>query len=120
PGRHAFEFRDASWFCDPVLELLADRDVALVHGDDARRPLATPPSPATWAFVRFHYGHRGRDGNYGPKELDARAETVRERADRGDDVSAYFNNDWEAFAPRNATGLLERLGSAVGAHAVAG
>jgi hypothetical protein len=26
------------------------------------------------------------------------------------DVLVYFNNDWEAFAPRNAHGLLERLG----------
>jgi uncharacterized protein YecE (DUF72 family) len=26
------------------------------------------------------------------------------------DVWAYFNNDWEGFAPRNASGLKRRLG----------
>jgi uncharacterized protein YecE (DUF72 family) len=26
------------------------------------------------------------------------------------EVYAYFNNDWEAFAPRNARWLIEHLG----------
>lgn len=38
-GRHAFEFRHASWFADDILALLAEHDVALVRGDDARREL---------------------------------------------------------------------------------
>lgn len=108
-GRHAFEFRHPSWFADDVLGLLAERDVALVRGDDARRELPVRASPASWAFVRLHYGHRGRDGNYGPRELDAWASAIAARARRGDDVYVYANNDWNGFAPRNATGLLERL-----------
>jgi uncharacterized protein YecE (DUF72 family) len=108
-GRHAFEFRHASWFVDEVTALLAAHDVALVRGDDARRPLPVVPSPASWSYVRLHYGHRGRNGNYGPKELDAWAADVMARARRGDDVFVYFNNDWNGFAPRNAHGLLERL-----------
>ena len=31
------------------------------------------------------------------------------RSLRAGDVFAYFNNDWEAFAPRNAEGVLSRL-----------
>ena len=107
PGRHAFEFRHESWFDDAVDELLAKRDVALVVPDDKRRPLPLRPSPASWSYVRFHYGHRGRDGNYGPSELDEWAERIRRM--RGD-VYAYFNNDWSGYAPRNAAALLERLG----------
>ena len=30
------------------------------------------------------------------------------------DVYAYFNNDWEGYAIRNALGLKERLGVAYG------
>jgi len=109
-GRHAFEFRHPSWFCEDVLLLLEAHDVALVRGDDARRTLPAPPSPASWSYVRLHYGRRGRDGNYGPKELDAWAETIAARARGGDDVLVYCNNDWCGYAPRNARGLMTRLG----------
>ena len=87
-------------------ELLRERDVAFVVADDARAELPEAPVTASWHYLRFHYGHRGRRGNYGPSELDAWARRIR--ALRGD-VLAYFNNDWEAFAPRNAEGVLERL-----------
>jgi uncharacterized protein YecE (DUF72 family) len=109
-GRHAFEFRHASWFTDDVDALLREHDVALVRADDARRPLPARPSPASWSFVRLHYGHRGRGGNYGPKELDAWAAAIDARARGGDDVFVYCNNDWCGFAPRNALGLMRRLG----------
>jgi len=106
PGRHAFEPRHPSWFCDDVAALLRERDVAFVVADDARRPLPDPPVTASWSYVRLHYGHRGRRGNYGPSELDAWAERIRALPG---DVLVYFNNDWEAFAPRNAEGLRRRL-----------
>ena len=109
-GRHAFEFRHPSWFSDDVVRLLEARDVALVRGDDARRALPVVASPASWSFVRLHYGRRGRNGNYGPKELDAWATTIDARARRGDDVFVYLNNDWCGYAPRNARGLMKRLG----------
>jgi uncharacterized protein YecE (DUF72 family) len=48
-------------------------------------------------------------GNYSDRELDEWAERIRGWGERGD-VFAYFNNDWEGFAPRNALGLKDRLG----------
>jgi uncharacterized protein YecE (DUF72 family) len=59
--------------------------------------------------VRLHYGRRGRRGNYGPSELDEWARELRRLARRSE-VFAYFNNDWEGFAVRNARGMRERLG----------
>jgi len=109
PGRHALEFRHPSWFHDDVLALLAEHDVALVRGDDLRRPLPQTPSPASWSYVRWHYGHRGRNGNYGPTELDAWRTAIAQRAACGADVYGYFNNDWSGYAPRNASALMERL-----------
>ena len=106
PGRHAFEPRHPSWFADDVSHLLRERDVAFVVADDARAELPAAPVTASWHYLRFHYGHRGRRGNYGPSELDAWARRIR--ALRGD-VLAYFNNDWEAFAPRNAQRLRSLL-----------
>jgi uncharacterized protein YecE (DUF72 family) len=59
-------------------------------------------------LVPFHHGRRGRRGNYSDAELDDWAQTLRAWAKRGD-VYAYFNNDWEGFAPRNASTLRELL-----------
>ena len=107
PGRHAFEARDPSWYCDEVAAMLREHDVAFVVADDRRRPLPDAPQTASWSYVRFHFGHRGRRGNYSATELD---EWARRLGRLRGDVLAYFNNDWEAFAPRNAQGLMGRLG----------
>jgi uncharacterized protein YecE (DUF72 family) len=64
---------------------------------------------ASWTFVRFHHGHRGRDGNYSERELDEWAKRIAVWRDGGADVYAYFNNDWRGFAVRNALGLKKRL-----------
>jgi uncharacterized protein YecE (DUF72 family) len=104
PGRHAWEFRHESWFADDVLELLRAHGAALVLADDARRPLGRYEQTADWAFVRLHYGSRGRRGNYSEAEL--RQWATRIRALRGP-AFVYFNNDWEGFAPRNARRLRE-------------
>ncbi|MEA2426196.1 MAG: hypothetical protein QOH13_2606 [Thermoleophilaceae bacterium] len=107
PGRHAFEFRHASWFDDTVLAMLRDRDVALVIGDDPRRTFQPHVFTTDFTFIRFHYGTRGRGGNYSRSEIEEWAERIREwRSERA--VFAYYNNDWNAFAIRNAK-LLTKL-----------
>ncbi len=94
PGRHCFEFRHPSWFCSEVFGLLHTHGVALVIGDDPRRPLPPAPLTADWTLIRFHYGTRGRRGNYS----ETRAARVG-RADRG-----------PALGGRGARLLQQRLG----------
>ena len=82
----------------------ATHDAALVIGDDPRFPFVTRDVPASWAYVRFHRGAHGIRGKYAPGELD----TWRRRIAawrRNKPVYAYFNNDWEGFAPENARSL---------------
>jgi len=109
PGRHAFEFRHPSWFVPEVYGLLHAYNAALVVGDHPKRPWQPRDVlTADFAFVRFHYAQRGRRGNYSATELDewaARLRKLREQAD----VFAYFNNDWEGFAVRNARRLRRLL-----------
>jgi uncharacterized protein YecE (DUF72 family) len=62
----------------------------------------------------LHYGHRGRRGNYSDSELRELAERVAALAEEGA-IFVYFNNDWEAFAVRNALRLRELLGVEVAA-----
>jgi uncharacterized protein YecE (DUF72 family) len=112
--RHCIEFRHPSWFVPAVMDVLRAHDVALVVGDHPERPFQTAERTAGWSFVRFHYGHRGRRGNYSDRELAGWAQRIRAWARTGD-VYAYFNNDWEAFAVRNA----EHLGRLLGAPAPA-
>ena len=109
PGRHCFEFRHPSWFCSEVYGLLHTFGVALVIGDDARRPL--PPAPLTtdWTLIRFHYGARGRRGNYSEARVARVGRPDRASCARHAEVLAYFNNDWEGFAVRNGLRLARLL-----------
>jgi uncharacterized protein YecE (DUF72 family) len=108
PPRHGFEFRHPSWFVPEVEELLRAHGVALVIGDRPERPFQTHWITADWTLVRFHHGWRGRRGNYSEAELRVWAERIRAWSERVD-VYAYFNNDWEVFAPRNALRLRALL-----------
>jgi uncharacterized protein YecE (DUF72 family) len=103
-GRHCFEFRHESWFEDDVYALLRKRGVALVIGDNPKRPFQTHELTADWTFIRFHYGHRGRNGNYSERELEEWRRRIAEWRTRVD-VYAYFNNDWEGYAVKNALWL---------------
>jgi uncharacterized protein YecE (DUF72 family) len=105
---HCFEFRHESWFADGVYSLLAEHGASLAIGDDPRRslPSASPVGPI--AYLRLHYGSRGRGGNYSVRELDAWRRRVAAWRSRRK-VFIYFNNDWQAFAPRNALTLRNGL-----------
>ncbi len=109
PGRHTFEFRHKSWFTDDVYDLLRKHGVALTIGDHPERPFQSCEMTADWTFLRFHYGHRGRRGNYSEAELEKWAERIA-RWRRDLEVFAYFNNDWEGFAVKNGLWLRKRLG----------
>jgi uncharacterized protein YecE (DUF72 family) len=113
PGRHCFEFRHASWFAEPVYELLRAGGAALVIGDRPEvKAFQTHVFTTSWTFVRFHYGSRGRRGNYSETELEEWARRLEDWS-REVEILAYFNNDWEVFAVRNARWLKRRLSSSV-------
>lgn len=107
-GRHCFEFRHESWFAPEVFGLLRAHGAALVIGDHPRRPWQAHELTADWTFVRFHYGSRGRNGNYSERELEAWARRI-EGWSREHEVFAYFNNDWEGYAVRNGARLKALL-----------
>jgi uncharacterized protein YecE (DUF72 family) len=110
PGRHTIEFRHASWFVPEVLNALRERGVALTIADHPTRPFQLYEMTADWTFIRFHYGSRGRGGNYSRTEIAEWAERIK-RWRRRVDVYAYFNNDWSGYAPANARLLIALLGS---------
>ncbi len=107
-ARHCFEFRHPSWFDEQVLELLVERGASLAIGDDKRRPLPEAAPAGRLAYLRLHYGHRGRGGNYSDAELDGWRRRIASWRSRHE-VFVYLNNDWKGYAPANARYLARGL-----------
>jgi len=105
--RHAFEFREPSWYCDEVYALLAKHRAALCLHDMAGS--ASPRlSPGPFVYVRFH-GTTKYGGRYSDDALARWAEWLRERRSAGLPCYAYFNNDVGGHAPRDAARLREMI-----------
>jgi uncharacterized protein YecE (DUF72 family) len=107
--RHAFEFRDPTWFDDDVLEVLDDAGCAfVVHDmtDDVPRWTS-----GDFVYIRFH-GTQGKySGGYGKKGLKTWAEWLGEQYNAGKSIYGYFNNDIEGHAIDDAKTLREMLTS---------
>lgn len=110
--RVAVEFRDPSWFCEEVRQVLRRRSAALCLADAP--DFQTPRWRTTpWGFVRFHAGHGTPFPCYQEGELDRWAHRIAELWPASSSVYAYFNNDTNCCAPRDAVTfarLAERAG----------
>lgn len=110
--RVALEFRHESWFIEEVRDLLTEHGAALCLADSPRR--RTPRwRTADWGFVRFHEGQARPRPCYGRRSLAAWTEAIAGMWSAGDDVYAYFNNDWHGCAVRDAI-VFADLGAAAG------
>jgi uncharacterized protein YecE (DUF72 family) len=108
PAHHCFEFRHPSWFVPAVRRLLDEHRASLAIGHDKRRTLPTAQPLGELAYLRLHYGCRGRDGNYSSTELDHWRRRIAGWRRRRE-VFVYLNNDWNGYAPANARELKRRL-----------
>jgi uncharacterized protein YecE (DUF72 family) len=106
--RCTFEFRDDSWYAEPVLDVLRRHNLALCISDHHHAP-APWVATADWVYVRGH-GPGGRYfGRYSQEELRAWAEKVESWRAQGRDVFCYFDNDVKCAAPQDAQALLRIL-----------
>jgi uncharacterized protein YecE (DUF72 family) len=106
--KHVVEFRDERGYLDPVVSLLRARDVSLCVHD-----MSGSESPRTvtsgLAYVRFHgYGTK-YGGSYPTARLKSWAAWMHALLGRGLDVFAYFNNDIDGHAVRDARRLKSLL-----------
>lgn len=86
PGvRSAFEFRDASWFCEDVYAALRGKNAALCQAESEK--LETPTvETAGFAYLRL------RKEQYSPKELKQLKLRVAQQAGKGE-VFVYFKHE---------------------------
>jgi uncharacterized protein YecE (DUF72 family) len=108
-GMHTIEFRHESWFDPQVMKRLREHGIALTIGHHPKRPFQSLEATASWRFVRFHYGERGRKGNYSATEIEHWARRIAQWR-RRERVFVYYNNDWNSYAPANARLLMRKLG----------
>ncbi len=105
---HVIEFRDQSWLIEDVFQLLERYGVA--HCIHDMRPLEVPIRVTSrTVYIRFH-GDAGHAGNYEDDALTTWAGRIRDWHAEGRDVYAYFNNDPNGNAIRNAQTLKELVG----------
>lgn len=109
--RVAVELRHPSWQHEDVWALLAHYGAAYCVVSGAGIPCELRVT-APFAYVRFH----GPDhqhlyaGSYSDADLSWWANRLREWRDGGVEVFAYFNNDGDGNAVRNAWRLRDMLG----------
>jgi uncharacterized protein YecE (DUF72 family) len=101
PLRWAVEFRNLSWLCDDVYKILERHKAALcIHDMIKNHPRVLT---SDWTYVRYHGEHYS--GSYSRQKLAIEAKWIRRQLTTGNDVFAYFNNDAEGFAVKNAADL---------------
>lgn len=103
-----FEFRHKSWFADDAYVLLRKHNAGFCIHD-----LSGVPTPrvvtADFIYLRFH-GVGGRySGNYPDSMLKDGADWLAQYKKKVRGIYAYFNNDINAYAVKNAQKLRDFL-----------
>jgi uncharacterized protein YecE (DUF72 family) len=119
----AVELRHRSWSDDDnTARLLRENNIAWVQIDEPKFSTSVAkevPLTADMAYFRFH-GRNAKEwwtGDnetryrylYSTEEIEGLAERVKEAAEKTKILFAFFNNHWQAYAPRNANDLKKQL-----------
>lgn len=103
---NVLEFRHESWWDREVYSFLRQKGLVFcsVSSSDFPEDLI---KTADVAYVRFHGKNGWYQGDYPHKELQAWAQKVKSAEVK--QVYCYFNNDINAYAPKNCTTLKTLL-----------
>lgn len=99
--RHVLEFRHESWWDDDILKILENHQVAFCM---VSSPVSLPEQAiqtAGHAYIRFHGKADWYKHDYSERELDEWKDKLAALKDVNS-LFAYFNNDQEAYAVKNA------------------
>lgn len=109
--RVTVELRHPSWHDEAVYRLLEQHGAAYCVMSGAHLPCVLRTT-APFVYVRLHGPdpHHLYGGSYDEDSLHWWADRIREWESSGREVFAYFNNDGEGNAVRNAGRLREILG----------
>lgn len=104
--RFAFEVRHQSWACDSFFNLLREYQTALVFADSGNRfPPFHDEMTTDLVYLRFHGPGDLYASEYSEYDMAAYAEKIQGWLEEGLQVWAFFNNDYQGYAVKNAEQL---------------
>jgi len=104
--RCTIEARHYSWTGEEALSIMKRHSIAWCISDTAGRYPYREEVTADFTYIRLHGSKSLYASNYSEQELRDWASKIRSF---GVDAYAYFDNDFMAYAPRNALRLKELL-----------
>ena len=104
--RNVVEFRHRSWWNDKVYAAFREHKAIFCSASGPRLPDELVRT-ADDVYIRFHGPERWYRHDYSPEEITVWAQRIRESGAKT--TWAYFNNDRECYAIKNAHELLRQL-----------
>ena len=103
-GEHrvTVEFRHNTWFVDEVRQILEHHGAALCLADRESKVISPLWRTADWGYVRWHSGAASPYPCYGRAALQTWADRIADLWGPDDEVYAFFNNDPQGCALRDA------------------
>ncbi|MFZ5907042.1 MAG: DUF72 domain-containing protein [Nitrospirota bacterium] len=111
PGeyRYTFEFRDSSWFCAEIYDMLEENQCAFcIYDLDGM--LSPKKITADFIYIRLHGPDGPYKGEYAVSVLAGWAGAFSAWSRQGKEIYCYFDNDEKGFAGKNALELKEMIG----------
>jgi len=106
--RQVFEFRHESWFDEDVFKLLNEYNYCLCIAHSAGRFPCVKKVTSDFLYLRFHGAESLYSSDYPDKELKTWANYAKNSGCR--DIFAFFNNDANGYALKNAAKFRKLLG----------
>lgn len=104
--RQVFEFRNQTWFDREVYKLLRKYNICLCIAHSPRFPCVKEIT-CDFIYLRFHGGQSLYSSNYSDREL--RGWVRFAKGFKNKDILAFFNNDAQGFAIKNALRFRQLL-----------
>jgi len=109
PKYVAVEFRHPRWYTETVREILQETGAVFCSVDSPESDLLDWITSSK-GYIRLHGRRFWYADNYSRKELESIAELAQKMREKGaQNVYIFFNNDFRAYAVKNAKSLLQIL-----------
>ncbi len=106
--KNVVEFRHKSWWNEDVYRTLKEYNICFCSISSPKLPEDLIKT-SDFGYVRFHGKERWYDYDYSDEELEKWTEKIKKANFK--ECFIYFNNDYNAYAPKNALTLKEMLKS---------
>ena len=104
--KNVVEFRHKSWWNEEVYKILKENNICFCSISSPKLPEDLIKT-SDFGYVRFHGKEGWYNYDYSDKELKEWAEKIKQAQFK--ECFIYFNNDYNAYAPKNALTLKEML-----------